>query len=295
MEQIMNAAVMSPTTSPRNRLTESLPVSERHLTLDGIYTAVLEAGEGRPIVLLHGPGAYGAHFFTIIPALAKSFRVIAPDLPGHGASGFFAEAPTPDMVNAWLEDLIDCTCASPPVLIGSTLGGVIAAYFAADHARQIAGLVLVDSLGLGEFQPEALFGQALHAYLAAPDEKTHDALWAQCAFDFPAVRRRLGGRMDLLREYNLAGLRRPGGLDALKSWMEQLGVRAIPESTLARIKVPTTLIWGRQDRATALGVAEAAQRRYGWPLYVIDAAADDPSIDQPDALVDTLQRVLAAS
>jgi pimeloyl-ACP methyl ester carboxylesterase len=291
----MNAAVLNPTSSLRNRLTESLPVSERHLTLDGIDTAVLVAGEGRPIVLLHGPGAYGAHFFGIIPALAKSFRVIAPDLPGHGASGFFQQAPTPGAVNAWLEDLIDCTCASAPVLVGSTLGGAIAAHFAADNPRRIAGLVLVDSLGLGEFQPTALFGQALQAYLAAPDEKTHDALWAQCAFDFPAVRRRLGGHMDLLREYNLAGLRRPGGLGALTSWMEHLGLPAIPAATLARIKVPTTLIWGREDRATALGVAEAAHRRYGWPLFVIDAAADDPAIDQPEALVETLQRVLAAS
>lgn len=290
----MNAAVMNPS-SPRTRLTESLPVSEHHLTLAGIDTAVLAAGEGRPMVLLHGPGAHGAHFFNIIPALAKNYRVIAPDLPGHGASGFFASDPTPETVNAWLDDLIECTCASPPVLVGSALGGAIAAHFAADHARRIAGLVLVDSLGLADFRPEAPFGQALQAYLAAPDERTHDALWEQCAFDFPAVRRRLGRQMDLLRDYNLAGLRRPGGLGALKSWMERFGLPAIPAATLARIEAPTTLIWGREDRATSLAVAQAAHRRFGWPLHVIDKAADDPGIDQPDALIATLHRVMGAS
>jgi pimeloyl-ACP methyl ester carboxylesterase len=77
--------------------------------------------------------------------------------------------------------------------------------------------------------------------------------------------------------------------------MQNLGLPSIPAATLASIKVPTTLIWGREDRATALGVAEAAHLRYGWPLYVIDEAADDPSIDQPEVLVQTLQRVLAAS
>jgi pimeloyl-ACP methyl ester carboxylesterase len=57
--------------------------------------------------------------------------------------------------------------------------------------------------------------------------------------------------------------------------------------------VPTTLIWGRQDRATPLTVAEAARARFGWPLRVIDHAGDDPTLDQPDVFLKTLRQVLA--
>jgi pimeloyl-ACP methyl ester carboxylesterase len=60
---------------------------------------------------------------------------------------------------------------------------------------------------------------------------------------------------------------------------------AISPAELERIAVPTALIWGRHDLATPLHVAEAASKRYGWPLRVIDGAADDPPIEQPQAFL----------
>jgi pimeloyl-ACP methyl ester carboxylesterase len=57
---------------------------------------------------------------------------------------------------------------------------------------------------------------------------------------------------------------------------------------LARIRVPATLIWGRHDLATPLAVAQAASARYGWPLHVIDNAADDPPLEQPEAFARAL-------
>src|SRR5919197_5155852 len=73
-------------TNARERLLAGLPVAERRLELAGISTAVLEGGAGRPVVLLHGPGEYGAKWMRVIPDLVTTHRVIAPDLPGHGAS-----------------------------------------------------------------------------------------------------------------------------------------------------------------------------------------------------------------
>ena len=49
-------------------------------------TSVLEGGDGPPLLLLHGPGAYGASWQSVIPELATTHRVVAPDLPGHGSS-----------------------------------------------------------------------------------------------------------------------------------------------------------------------------------------------------------------
>ncbi|MGH7527453.1 MAG: alpha/beta fold hydrolase, partial [Gemmatimonadales bacterium] len=59
------------------------------------------------------------------------------------------------------------------------------------------------------------------------------------------------------------------------------------------IRVPTTLIWGRHDRATPLRTAEAASERYGWPLHVIEDSADDPPIEQPEAFLAALRTALA--
>jgi pimeloyl-ACP methyl ester carboxylesterase len=77
--------------------------------------------------------------------------------------------------------------------------------------------------------------------------------------------------------------------------MEQFGAPAIPLDILARIAVPTTLIWGRHDRATPLSVAKEASKRFRWSLRVIDDAADDPALEQPDAFITTLRAALEES
>jgi pimeloyl-ACP methyl ester carboxylesterase len=72
--------------------------------------------------------------------------------------------------------------------------------------------------------------------------------------------------------------------------MQEFGAPAIPVSRLQRIDTPTTLIWGRHDRATPLAVAEATSRQFGWPLEVIEDAADDPTLEQPDEFIRVLRR-----
>jgi pimeloyl-ACP methyl ester carboxylesterase len=275
------------------KLIATLPVKQRRFTLNGVVTSVLEGGAGTPIVLLHGPGGYGAQWVRVIPEMSKSHRVIAPDLPGHGTSEFFSDAPTPERVSAWLDDLIECTCSQPPVLVGHTLGGAIAARFAAESDRKLAALVLVDMLGLTAFQPQPAFGAALQSYLQKPDETTHDGLWSQCLFDLDGAKRRLGEPWAWIKEANLEIVRETG-VGPMTAWMQQFGV-AIPDELLRRIRTRTTLIWGREDRATPLSVAQAAAPRYAWNLEVIDGAADDPTLEQPEAFVSALRRAIEVS
>ncbi len=88
--------------------------------------------------------------------------------------------------------------------------------------------------------------------------------------------------------YNLEFARSPKA-KAAGRLLRELGLPRIPPQDLARIDVPTTLIWGRHDKALKLRIAEAASERYGWPLHVIEDAADDPPRDQPEAFLDALR------
>jgi pimeloyl-ACP methyl ester carboxylesterase len=276
----------------RARLLTGLPVTERRLSLNHLSTAVLEGGDGPPVVLLHGPAAYGAQWQHLIPDLVTTHRVIAPDLPGHGASDPINHPPDRAFIARWLDDLIESTCPIAPVLVGHTLGGAIAARFASERSERLASLVLVDTLGLSPFQPSHAFGAALHEFLSNPTEGTLNGLWGQCLFDLPRVRGRMPQEWRAINAYVLDRIQAAGRLSSLRHLMSEFGIPAISDDDLARIAVPTTLIWGRHDRATPLAVAEAASAQFGWSLHVIEDAADDPTLDRPDAFLSTLRQVL---
>jgi pimeloyl-ACP methyl ester carboxylesterase len=224
--------------------------------------------------------------------MAKTHRVIAPDLPGHGATDAAGGPPLSDRLLGWLDDLIECTCPTPPVLVGQVLGAAIGARFACDRGDRISGLVLVNALGLAAFQPPPDFGLALTRYLSEPAEETHDRLWEQCAFDYDAMRRQIGERWDWIKAYHVDCARTPAMQATLPALMESFGFAAIPSADLERIAVPTTLIWGRHHRPTPVSVAEAAGARHRWPIHVIENAGD-PEMERPEAFLEALHAALS--
>ena len=277
----------------RRRLLKGIPAQERRRPLAGISTVVLEGGAGPPLVLLHGPAGNATHWMRVLPDLVRSHHVVAPDLPGQGASEVTDGRLDADRVIAWLGELIERTCSSPAILVGFTLGGAIAARFAAVRGDRISRLVLVDTLGLVEFAPIPDFGLALREFLARPTERTHDALWRHCAADLDQLHRGMGEAVwEIFRTYNVDRITTPSVQTALGTLMEQLGIPAIAPATLARIRVPTTLIWGRRDAATPLAVAEAASARYGWALHVIEECGDEPPLEQPEAFLHALRSAI---
>jgi pimeloyl-ACP methyl ester carboxylesterase len=273
----------------RERLLAGIPIAERRLELAGVSTAVLEGGHGPPVLLLHEQGEFAARWMRVIPNLATTHRVIAPDLPGHGASEVAGGELDADRVLAWLGELIESTCTSPPVMVGHLLGGANAARFAVDHADRLGRLVLVDSFGLGRFRPAPRFALALIRYVMRPTERTHDRLLRHCMVDPDGLREQMGERWEPYQAYVLDRVRTPSVKAALRILMREVGVPAIPSADLAQIAVPTTLIWGRHDPAMRVRIAEAASTSYGWPLQVIEDAGDDPPVEQPEAFMEALR------
>jgi pimeloyl-ACP methyl ester carboxylesterase len=279
----------------RERLLTGMPVTERRLELAGVSTAVLEGGDGPPVVLLHGASEFAACWMRVLPDLVRTHRVVAPDLPGHGASAVTGDPPDAGRVAAWLGQLIERACPSPPALVGHGLGGAIAARFAADQGDRVARLVLVDSYGLGRFRPTPRFALAMLGVIVRPTERTQERLFRQCVTDLDGLREQLGEWGALLEAYALDRARSPGQKAALRGLMPRVVPAVIPPAELARIAAPTTLVWGRHDRQVRLGVAQAASARHGWPLHVIEDAADDPAVERPEAFLAALRAALGSA
>jgi pimeloyl-ACP methyl ester carboxylesterase len=279
--------------SPREELLGDLPVTERRHDLAGVSTSVLVGGAGHSLVLLHGPGESAVGWMRVIPELVASHHVIAPDLPGHGRSRV-EEGVTMDRRRAlaWLGELIDRESPEPPTLVGHVLGGAMAARFAVDRGEKLGRLVLVDSLGLVPFRPAPRFALTMLGFVLRPTAKSYDRFMRQCSFDLDGLRKDMGSLWEPFVEYNLSLARSLS--PAARRLMREVGLPRIPPEDLARIEVPTTLVWGRHDRANRLRVAELASERYGWPLHVIEDCADDPARDRPEAFLDALGSALAA-
>lgn len=125
---------------------------ERHtVELDGRRIAVLEAGpvDAPAIVLLHGFTGAKENWLPLMAVLARSHRVIAPDLPGWGEServagadhGVLAQA---ERVARWLRQRGE----PPALLVGHSMGGHIAALVAARHPGQVPRLALIAAAGV---------------------------------------------------------------------------------------------------------------------------------------------------
>lgn len=275
----------------RDRIVASMPVVERRLHLAGVSTAVLEGGDGPPMVLLHGQGEFAAVWLRVLPDLVRTHRVVVPDLPGQGESRVTG-AIEADTVMTWLDELIDTTCADRPVLVGHLLGGAIAARYASGHGDRLAHLALVDSMGLARYLPSPSFALPMIGFLARPTAGSRDRLFDRCFLDFDRVGDEIGEAWPWLLAYALDRARTPSVQSALRRLITQLGASAIPSSELERITVPVTLIHGRHDLQIPLRTAEKAGARYGWPVHVIEDARDDPAAEQPEALIAALRTAL---
>ncbi|MCX2181175.1 alpha/beta hydrolase [Streptomyces sp. SKN60] len=277
----------------RDRLLAAMPVTERRMELGTVSTAVLEGGDGRPVVLLHGQGEFAAVWINVIPDLVRTYRVIVPDLPGHGASEVRDGRLDADTVLTWLDELIDQTCQGrPPVLVGHLLGGAIAARYAVRHGDRLAHLVLVDTMGLGWFRPAPSFAVPMMGFVARPTPKSRDRLFDRCFLDMERVGEQAGEQWEPLLDYALDRARTPSVQAAMRGIIPRVGVPPIPSGDLTGIRVPTDLIHGRYDLQVRLRAAEAASARYGWPLHVIEDCRDDPAAEQPEAFLDALRAAL---
>jgi pimeloyl-ACP methyl ester carboxylesterase len=128
-----------------------LVVHDRRVTVEGMYTQYLEAGVGSVLLLVHGHEQSATSWRWVIPALARTHRVLALSLPGHGetdpATGDYA--PGADQAR-FVAAFLDSLHIDPPLdLVGHSAGGALALRLALADPQRIRSMTLVSSAGLG--------------------------------------------------------------------------------------------------------------------------------------------------
>lgn len=249
---------------------------EKEARVFGQKMAYLEAGSGGPVVvLLHGLGASSAHWRLTIPALAASFKVYAPDHLGSGKS----DKPALNYRIGTLVDMLDeffaQTGITKATLVGNSMGGWIAAAYAARHPEKVDRLVLVDAAGYSQkrwggppvnrddllrLNPSTLDGMrelllTLFANKQLVNDVTVKAAFAQklAASDGAVV----NALIDSI-------VRNEDFLDG----------------TLGAIKAPTLLLWGAGDALVPLAVARAFEQDIaGSKLKVLENCGHVPMLE----------------
>lgn len=117
---------------------------KKHILQDSTM-AYIDSGEGKPIVLLHGFCGSSTYWEFVIPTLSADFRVIAPDLPGHGRSEPLKGNSSIEDIADQVKKLLEALNLSEVTMFGHSLGGYITLAFAEKYSNQLKGYSLIHS------------------------------------------------------------------------------------------------------------------------------------------------------
>ena len=254
----------------------------QRIDIDEVSLEVSIAGEGRPLLFLHG-GDYFAQNRDFLERLARRWRVLAPRHPGFGDSTRPDDfRSVHDLAYLYL-DVLDRQRLGDVVLVGSSFGGWIALEMCVRSFERIGRLVLIDTLGLKFAGREERDIADIYALPA-------DELLQRTFFD-PA---RVALDYSKLDEAEAAEIARDRAAAALYGWrpyMHNPGLRR----WMHRVRVPALVIWGDSDGIVAPDYGNKLCRALpAAHLEVISQTGHYPQIERPDAVVDAIERFVRA-
>jgi len=220
----------------------------------GFVTNFHDVGSGAPVLLIHGSGpgvSAWANWRLLLPVLAKTRRVIAPDMRGFG----FTERPANPAdhsaytMAAWVQqavDLLDALEIEQTDLVGNSFGGALALALAIAHPKRVRRLVLMGSVGVPFEITEGL--DAVWGY--TPSINNMRALLDIFAFSRALV-------TDELAQLRYQASIQPGFQEAFAAmfpaprqvWVDAM---ASPEAAIRALPQPTLVVHGREDRVIPL-------------------------------------------
>jgi 4,5:9,10-diseco-3-hydroxy-5,9,17-trioxoandrosta-1(10),2-diene-4-oate hydrolase len=225
----------------------------RYIDANGIKIHYREAGQGMPVICLHGggPGADAwSNFQANVPSLSEAFRLILVDMPRFGRSEkVVTDEPRLDLFGRGIIGLMDGLGLDRVAFIGNSMGGQAAMKVAADHPRRVTALAVIGSTVLpGVIGPHPAEGVRLIANYYKGEGPTRDKMryLAETMVYDPT----LVGE-DLVDGRYAASIA-PDVL-AMQAADKQPRIQSL-EDEISRIAAPTLLLWGAQDRAGPLEI-----------------------------------------
>jgi pimeloyl-ACP methyl ester carboxylesterase len=291
---------------PAQRAAKLRPVREievRSHLVHGYRRVYRIAGQGPPLLLIHGIGDNSSTWLPVMSALARNHLVIAPDLLGHGQS----DKPRADYsVAAYangMRDLLGTLGIDRVSLVGHSLGGGVAMQFAYQFPERTERLALVSTGGVGRGVNPVLRAVSIPgadlalAALRLPTARLQTTLAVRALRLFDTGLGR--DAPDLLRIVDAlpdaharsAFIRT---LRAVVDWRGQV-VTMLDRCYLTR-GMPTRLVWGTSDRVVPVGHAYRAHAAMpGSQLHVFDGAGHFPFHAEPERFVAVLEEFLAST
>ena len=276
---------------------------EWQLDLHGHRVIYRIAGDGPPVVLIHGMLNSSRHWEAVAARLADRHTVIAPDLLGHGDS----TAPRGDYSlgahAAGIRDLLAAIGVDRATIVGHSLGGGIAMQYFWQFPDRTERLVLVSSGGLGaEVSPmlrTAALPPASWLLAAASDHRVLGAVAG-----LARLLRARGSRRSVYLEQFVRALRplgQPGAREAfvhtLRSVIDVHGQRVSAEDRLYLLEaMPTLIVWGGRDNTIPIDHGRAAHAAIPHSSFrVLPDAAHFPHLEDPAGLADVLAEFIAST
>jgi pimeloyl-ACP methyl ester carboxylesterase len=229
----------------------------RWVQADGTPLNVVDIGSGPVVVFLHGLAGCWQNWLESIPELARDHRVVALDLPGFGASPMPASAISMPGYARMLDELFVTLGIDSATLVGSSMGGFVAAEFAVRYGAQVERLCLASPAGLSMEHMRNERNRGLRARIE--NYLFFGTYWAASKSDRVVRRERLRRALLLLLAAHperlssalvaeqAHGAGKPGFADALDA-MTGYPIR----DHLGEIACPTLVVWGELDRLVPL-------------------------------------------
>jgi len=223
------------------------------------------AGDGPPLLLLHGsgPGVSGwANFRGNLPALARDFTTYVLDMPGFGESYPPAKHPLAAAPAAVL-DFLDGLGLGPLAIVGNSMGGAVAARIAAKQPERVTRLVTIGGVGLALLSPSPPEGIKLLVEFVEDPTLERLTKWMESMVYDPAILTEefVQMRWKAATDPDAAsGIRRLYNRPMLEAMRTPAAGAADQIALLTRIQAPTLIMFGRDDRVTPLDSALTAMR-----------------------------------
>lgn len=267
----------------------------KYLQLHGDRVAYRDAGGGETLLLIHGMAGSSDTWRAVIPQLAKKYRVVAPDLLGHGQS----DKPRGDYslgaFAVWLRDLLDELGITRATIVGQSLGGGVAMQFVYQHPDYCQRLVLISSGGLGPDVGWTLRllsapGAELILPVIAPTPVLRVGNKLRSWFASAGIQSPRGGEMWSAYSSLADSPTRQAFLRTLRSVVDYRGqaVSALNRLHLTS-QLPTMAIWGDADQIIPVSHAYAAQAaRPASRLEVLAGVGHFPQVERPTEVADLI-------